>query len=424
MSNDKKLEAKLLRQKAVDIFESRPLKSAEDLAETDVLKLYHELSVHQIELELRNEELIEAKENAAKLADEKYVELYDFAPSGYLTLSEEGEIITLNLCAAKMLGKERSHLKNNAFGFLVSNETSHLFDLFLGKIFNTKSIETCELSLAGKGILVSHVLLNGMITENGKRCLVTMVDISEFKKKEAQLEFLHAEKDKLFSIIAHDLKNPLSGFLGVTEIISKRLHLMKYNEILDITFIMRNTATKLFHLLENLLEWSSMQSGLISFTPTSILLVPQIYERLETVIQSAYNKEINISFNIPDDLTVCADEYMLNCILRNLISNAVKFTPRGGSISVSAYSISENEVQFSVKDTGIGMDQQFISNLLRLNSATKRNGTEGEASTGLGLIICRDFIEKHESKLIVESEKGIGSYFYFTLPKKCKEILA
>jgi len=87
MSNDKKLEAKLLRKKAVKIFESRPLKLAKDLSETDVLKLYHELSVHQIELELQNEELIEAKEKAAKLADEKYVELYDFAPSGYLTLS-------------------------------------------------------------------------------------------------------------------------------------------------------------------------------------------------------------------------------------------------------------------------------------------------------------------------------------------------
>lgn len=424
MSKDEKLEAKLLRQKAVDIFESRPIKMVEDLSETDVLKLYHELSVHQIELELQNEELIEAKEKAAKLADEKYVELYDFAPSGYLTLSEEGEIIALNLCAAKMLGKERSNFKNSSFGFFVSNETRHLFSLFLGKIFNDKSIETCELSLVGNGILVSNVMLNGMITENGKRCLVTMVDISELKKKEAQLEFLNTEKYKLFSIIAHDLKNPLSGFMGVTEIITERLHFMKYNEILDITFLMRKTATKLFHLLENLLEWSSMQSGLISFTPISSLLVPRIYERLETVIQSAYNKEINISFNISDDLTVCADEYMLDCILRNLVSNAVKFTRRGGSISVSAYSISDNEVQFSIKDTGIGMDQQFIANLLTLNSATKRNGTEGEASTGLGLNICRDFIEKHESKLIVESEEGKGSYFYFTLPKKCKEQIA
>src|SRR5665647_3431974 len=134
MSKDEKLEAKLLRQKAVDIFESRPIKMVEDLSETDVLKLYHELSVHQIELELQNEELIEAKEKAAKLADEKYVELYDFAPSGYLTLSEEGEIIALNLCAAKMLGKERSHLKYSSFGFFVSNETRHFFNLFLWKI--------------------------------------------------------------------------------------------------------------------------------------------------------------------------------------------------------------------------------------------------------------------------------------------------
>jgi len=136
------------------------------------------------------------------------------------------------------------------------------------------------------------------------------------------------------------------------------------------------------------------------------------------ILEAAKGKEIAISYDIPEDLSVFADRNMLESIIRNLSSNAVKFTPKGGSVYVSAKSMPDNSVEISIKDTGIGMGKDITDNLFRLDIDTSRKGTEDELSTGLGLIICKDFIEKHGGKLRVESEEGKGSTFYFTIPEK------
>ncbi len=412
----------VLRKKAVEILRRRPKKLEKTITEADALKLYHELSVHQIELELQNEELLQAQEKANALAKEKYIELFDFAPSGFLTLSREAKIIDLNLCASRMLGLERAYLRFRRFNLFVSNDTRPVFNLFLEKVFNSKRKETCEVELIVNSYLTLDVLLDGIVAENGDGCLVTMVDISELKRKTAELQRLNSDKDKLFSIVSHDLKGPLSAFIGTTELIAERLHQMKYDDILEFTFLLKNSAGSLFRLLENLLEWSSMQRGLIKFDPKPILLLQRISERNEIAIQAAAVKNIALTFDIAEDLTVFADDYMLDSIMRNLLSNAVKFTPKGGCITVSAKSISYNSVKISIKDTGIGMDQKIIDNLFDFTSNSKRKGTEGELSTGLGLIICKDFIEKHGHKLQVESEEGKGSDFHFTLAQSCTDL--
>ena len=141
----------------------------------------------------------------------------------------------------------------------------------------------------------------------------------------------------------------------------------------------------------------------------------QIFE-YQLSLPSAKKKGILIEYKIPDDIEVNADEYMLGSTIRNLVSNAIKFTPEGGKIIISARPVKSNTVEISIRDTGIGMDQKMMANLLRFDENTNRKGTEGEASTGLGLIICKEFIEKHEGKLWVESEVGGGSRFYFTIP--------
>jgi PAS domain S-box-containing protein len=251
------------------------------------------------------------------------------------------------------------------------------------------------------------------------------MDITERKKaekkielKNEQLEKSNAEKDKFFSIIAHDLRSPFNGFLGLTEIMAEGLQNLTLEEIQKIAVSMKKSAANLYSLLGNLLEWSLMQRGLTAFEPQLFLLSRIITESMALVTERADKKEIAISYDIPEDLSVFADSNMFEGIIRNLASNAVKFTNKGGVVNISAKTMPDNSVEISVKDTGIGMGKDITDNLFRLDIDTSRKGTEDELSSGLGLFICKDFIEKHGGKLRVESEEGKGSVFTFTIPER------
>ena len=181
-----KSDSTFLRRKAVEMLKNNTLKIGSHLSEADIIRLIHELEVHQIELDMQNEELLLAKENEAG-ATEKYTELYDFAPSGYFTLSRQAGIIELNLSGASMLGKNRSLLINSHFGFFVSEETKPTFRLFIEKIFTSKSNQTCEVALSTGDNEPKYVYLTGNVTGNEDRCLITAVDISERKQAEKAL---------------------------------------------------------------------------------------------------------------------------------------------------------------------------------------------------------------------------------------------
>ena len=251
----------------------------------------------------------------------------------------------------------------------------------------------------------------------------THVDITKRKWAEAEAELKNeelqrviAEKDKFFSIIAHDLRGPFSGFLGLTELLAERLSGMKPDETQQIAFLMRKSATNLFQLLGNLLEWSRMQRGIISFDPVSQSLEPKITESLIFVLEAAKKKNITINYELLQDLAVFADDNMLKSIIRNLVSNAVKFTHNGGTVTISARTVPGNLIEISISDTGIGMDESLLDRLFHIDAKTSRQGTEGEYSTGIGLILCKDFITKHGGKLWAKSEVNKGSIFIFTMP--------
>ena len=175
-----------LHQKAEALLKINSSETGLPLSEIETLKLVHELEVHQIELELINEELMLAS-SAAQNATEKYSELFDFAPSGYFILSKEGKIIDLNVCGAQILGKEPAHLKNSVFDFFVSDDTKPVFHLFLDKVFNSKAKETCQLTLSINGNLPIHIYLTGVVAKNKEQCFVTLVDITERKLSEIEL---------------------------------------------------------------------------------------------------------------------------------------------------------------------------------------------------------------------------------------------
>jgi PAS domain S-box-containing protein len=290
------------------------------------------------------------------------------------------------------------------------------------QVFQTGEMQLYEynLLLPTKGIREFEAR---MVNCSFDEVVIVVRDITERKKteleivhKNEELRKINAEKDKFFSILAHDLRSPFNGFLGLTEIIAKELHQMTLDEIQQIALLMNNSATNLYTLLGNLLEWSRLQRGLIAVNPEPFVLLPRISNSLKLIVESAKNKVIQLDFNIPNDLMVFTDANMLEGIIRNLANNSVKFTPKGGRIVVSAKTEANSKIRISVKDTGIGMSKEMINNLFRLDVNTRRRGTEGEPNSGLGLIICQDLIEKLGGELLIESEQGKGTEFYFTIP--------
>ena len=296
------------------------------------------------------------------------------------------------------------------------------------KTLTGERMETVEIEILNRDGAIQTVLWNSatIFASDGHTPIATIAqghNITERKKVQIELEKFTlalqesiAEKDKFFSVIAHDLRAPFNGFLGFTNILVEDLDTLTLKEIQKIAVSMKNSATNIFRLLENLLEWSQIQRGISSFEPASFLLLPLMDESLRLVLDSSDKKEIEIIFNIEKDLKVFADENMLGSTIRNLVTNAVKFTPRGGKITIAAKPASADSVEISISDTGIGMSREMIEDLFRIDVQTSRRGTENEPSTGLGLIICKEFIEKHGGKIWVESEEEKGSTFWFTLP--------
>lgn len=229
---------------------------------------------------------------------------------------------------------------------------------------------------------------------------------------------LNATKDRFFSIIAHDLRSPFNGFLGFTQIMAEDLPSLSMEKIQEISVSMMKSANNLFQLLENLLQWASIQQGLFSYERKMLKLSPIANESLAAITEIAKTKRIDISIDIPENLMVYADHNVVQMVIRNLLSNAVKFTTRGGKISLSAKATDNKFVEILIEDSGIGMNKNLLDHLFRIDTKTNRRGTEGEPSSGLGLIICKDLIEKQGGKLGVESKEGIGSVFHVYLNSK------
>ena len=272
-------------------------------------------------------------------------------------------------------------------------------------------VEITAHSVAHNGNKARHVLVHDITDRKRAETEITL--------KNMQLIQAHAEKDKFFSIIAHDLRNPLSSFLRLTQIMDEEFTELSRDQIQQFTQGLRNSASNLYRLLENLLQWARLQRGLIPFNPKAIHLRSMIDESIAIALEPAKNKGIELTYTIPDELNVYADTYMLQTVIRNLVSNAMKFTSKGGKISLSAKTNGDNSIEISIADTGIGMNKSMIENLFRPDVQTGRPGTEGEPSSGFGLLLCKEFIEKHGGKIGVESEVGNGSAFYFTIP--CEE---
>lgn len=274
------------------------------------------------------------------------------------------------------------------------------------------------------------IMDSGMVIErNGKgeaiRVVGTHQDVTSQMETEQTLREINATKDKLFSIIAHDLKSPYNAQLGFLELLLEDEN--SYSEEQRKRFIntVYNSTKQSFALLDNLLVWSRTQTGKIPFNPEELLVAQVFEEAIDLQQYAAQAKNILIETELCNDsLEVSADAEMVNTILRNLISNAIKFTPENGKILLGGKTACDNKILIYVQDTGIGIEKQHHQELFDQTSNFSTIGTNKEKGTGIGLIICRDFVERNGGKIWVESEPDKGSTFYFTLQsflpeKKC-----
>jgi PAS domain S-box-containing protein len=338
---------------------------------------------------------------------------------------DDGLIIETNDSFAKMTGYQKDEIIGRTVIDLHFWRNPHERSELVVILRSNGYCENHEYQFQRKGGEIFIGLFSGkIITLNGIPHILSVTrDISERTKaaeilrlKNEELRKTNMEKDKLFSIIAHDLRNPFNGFMGLTDLMTEEYATMSKEEIFKLVSEMRTSSANLSGLLENLLDWSRVEQGLILLKPQEGLLQPLVDETVSKMADAISKKNIRVISTVSDELKIYSDINVFHTVLRNLLSNAVKFTARNGEIIISAKKTDQSDIEVSVKDTGIGMNREMVGNLFKLDAQVNRRGTEGEPSTGLGLILCKGFVESQGGKIRVESEESKGTTFYFTMP--------
>jgi len=235
------------------------------------------------------------------------------------------------------------------------------------------------------------------------------------RKSEQKLQELNSTKDKFFSILAHDLRNPFNTIMGFSELLLTQRNLINQEKAEHFYKLIRDASKSAYNLLSNLLEWSRSQTGTISFIPIPFDIGNTITENLKLLEGSAAEKNIQLKSEITENIQVYADINMLTTILRNLLSNAIKFTHNNGEIKINAFKKSDF-VHISIVDNGVGIKSEQLKGLFKIDSSKSTPGTNEELGTGLGLILCKEFVERNGGVIGVESKLGTGSTFTFSVP--------
>ncbi|MDD2304558.1 MAG: PAS domain S-box protein [Prolixibacteraceae bacterium] len=362
-------------------------------------------------------------EEMLRQSETKYRNLIETMPDGVYRSTPEGKFIEVNDAMVKILGYDS---KEDLMS--IDIKTQLYFDSEERERL-TKKLRINELDifpLRKKDGSTVYIEDHGWFVadDNGKIIFHEGIsrDVTQRKNAEVQLQLyaeqlkeLVATKDKFFSIIAHDLKSPFNSILGLSEIIKNDAKHLDIATIEQYAGIIHSTSNNTFRLLENLLDWARIQQSQMPFQPISLVLKTLTNEVLEFLIEKANSKMIAIINYIPDNLIVMADKNMIRTILRNLISNALKFTSKNGKVEIKAFH-SENKVEISIVDNGIGIKPEDIDKIFKIGSSFSKRGTENEKGTGLGLLLCKEFVEVHGGEIWVESEEGKGSSFKFSIP--------
>jgi len=364
--------------------------------------------------------------------------IIDNLPVGIQIFDENGFSLRMNEAQRALLGLPDTNYGVGVFNVLTDPFTKaqgqdELYrrvyegEFFVNQEISTKfDIEENVWDTKRKNLYFNQTVFPVLNTDATVRAAVALLsNITEKKhaeialqESEAQLRELNATKDKFFSIIAHDLKNPFNQILGFTEILLTDFESLEVSYIKEIITLINSSSNKTFALLQNLLDWSRSQTGRMEFSPTQLNLATVVELAADLLTSYAEMKKIVMKIEIDADIEVYADEKMLATVIRNLVSNAIKFTHKEGKISITAQLLSGIPAlcEISVIDNGVGISAENIDRLFRIDKNYSMAGTDNETGTGLGLILCKEFIERNGGKIRVESETGKGSRFIFTLP--------
>lgn len=365
-------------------------------------------------------------EEALMLSEEKYRLLFENLSYGFFmaeVITDHNEpvnfrILEVNRYVKDIIGKEPEELKGKtAVDVVPGVKTEIIRKLSMPALTGEPvTLETYSDILHKYLRIHSYCPLKGYFAAFYEDVTEYRTAEKDIRVKNEELHRLNAEKDKFFSIIAHDLKSPFHNFINLTRMMEEKFPSSTPEKNLEYIRMLGDSSVNLFRLLENLLDWAKLQRGMTTVNPVSLQLSEAVQSNLDMVSEQARKKNIGITMDVPDQMKVYADERMVDGILRNLLTNALKFTGPGGKIAITARPHDRTHVLISFRDTGIGMDREMLEGLFRIDVNTGRTGIEGEASSGLGLILCKEFVERNGGRIWVESKPGEGSEFSFTLP--------
>jgi PAS domain S-box-containing protein len=396
----------------------------------EMQRLVQELQIHQIELEMQNEELTRAR-NEAEAERERYLDLYDFAPVGYVSLDSDGVIRQVNLTGARLLGVERSRLLNRRFGDFVSEDNGPTFNAFLKKVFKDRVKESCAVSLSQKGCQHLHVHIEASVNGDGRECRAAVLDMTERKKAEDEVRKLHGELeqrsaehialleaankelDSFSYSISHDLQTPLRAIDGYARMILRRQG-DRFDEDTRTRFdVIRSNIQKMGQLIENLLAFSRLGRKQLSITEVDMdAVVKEAWEELRIINP---DRAMTLRNNgLPPGM---GDWGLIRQVVANILSNAVKFAKSRNEVIVEVGGYQkENETVYFIKDNGVGFDMAYYGKLFgifqRLHNPDEYEGT------GVGLAIAQRIILRHGGRIWAESKIDEGACFYFTFQRE------
>lgn len=369
--------------------------------------------------------------------EKKYHMLFELIPYGVNIANINGEIIESNQESERLLGiprDSRSKLKIDSSDWKIIrldgspmpvsefastkalSENRVVTNVEMGIVKEDGKVTWLNVSASPFPVMDLGIIV--VYSDISRRVMAEMKLVEHDHRMEEmvrQLNVLNDTKDKFFNIIAHDLKNPFGSLLGASEYLYKEIDKHDVKKAQKLSKILYDSSKNAYDILANLLEWSRSQSGLLDFHPTRINLYEIAAKNVQLAAAQASEKEISIKLNLEEEFECDADPNMLNTILRNLLTNAIKFTPAGGKVTIKA-SRHDNEAVIAVRDTGNGIPAEDIPKLFRIDEKYVNTGTNNEKGTGLGLILCREFVEYHGGEIWVESQLNEGSTFYFTIP--------